>query len=74
MDEEVVLLMTDEQLQKYIPKLGDRIALKNFTCKNSSTLGPPQSDNKKRGLMERLRQRLMARSHNKENETDNQRC
>ena len=63
--------MDDQQLAKYIDKMGDRIALRNFLSTKSSTLGSPCIQHKKQGLMERLRQRIKARSLSEENETCN---
>ncbi|XP_057688452.1 uncharacterized protein LOC130913681 [Corythoichthys intestinalis] len=58
-DSEVILLMEDAQLAKYLPSYGDRIALFNF-CKHQ-----PQSS-KRKGLFEKLREKI---KHRKENHT-----
>ena len=61
--------MTDSELQKYIPKAGDRIALRGFL---SSKLPKSGFETKKQGLMEKLRQRLRSRKAEGLSEGQNQ--
>ena len=51
-------MMTDSELQAYIPKAGDRIALRSFLSSNLSKRG---IETRKQGLMEKLREKLRSR-------------
>ncbi|KAB0795092.1 hypothetical protein PPYR_11931 [Photinus pyralis] len=58
-DEATIQVMDEEVFKKYIPRLGDRIAVKNFCQKK---LLP-----KKNGLIEKLRQKMAARNARSDN-------
>ncbi|KAB0804069.1 hypothetical protein PPYR_01039 [Photinus pyralis] len=58
-DEATIQVMDEEVFKKYIPRLGDRIAVKNF-CQRK--LLP-----KKNGLIEKLRQKMAARNARSDN-------
>ena len=57
-DEDVVQIMTDSELKLYIPKAGDRIALRRFLSSSNSN---SSFETRKIGLMEKLRDRLRSR-------------
>ena len=61
-DEDAVRGMSDYDLSEYLPKKGDRFALKDFITEG---LAKPKS--KKASLMDRLRDRLRS---NRANSTD----
>jgi hypothetical protein len=61
-DEDAVRGMSDSDLSEYLPKKGDRFALKDFI-----TVGLAKPKSRKAGLMDRLRDRLRS---NRANSTD----
>lgn len=63
-DKDVVTLMDDSALAKYIPSYGDRIALFNF-CRNQAPVSK-----RKMGLFEKLRKKMMLNRENKETEEE----
>ncbi|CAG2191603.1 unnamed protein product [Mytilus edulis] len=54
-DCQVILLLSDDELTKYIPIYGDRIAVKDF-CKNQGGTG--SKSKKKKTLLQKIRKRL----------------
>ena len=58
-DEEAVRGMSDSDLEKYLPKKGDRFALKDFFAQ-----GQQKPKSSKTSLMDRLRDRLQKHRSN----------
>ncbi len=65
-DREVILLMEDADLAKYLPSYGDRIALKHF-CRRQTP-----SAKRKLGLFEKLREKMKLRKAANEDEEEPQ--
>ncbi|KAJ8299371.1 hypothetical protein KUTeg_023431 [Tegillarca granosa] len=65
-DADVITLMSDAELEKYIPKFGDRIALRSF-LKTSSSAG---KEKEKRGLLDKLRRKLQNYTETDEKESN----
>ena len=58
-DEDAVRGMTEEDLSEYLPKKGDRFALKDFLAQ-----AMPKTKTRKASLMDRLRERLRSNRAN----------
>ena len=56
MDQDVVSMMDEETLSKYIPHFGDRVFAKNWTGSASAEAG--SNADKKKKLIERLRGKM----------------
>jgi hypothetical protein len=52
----VIAIITDDDLAKYLPKFGDRLAIKNFV--NHHFMTDTQKEDRKRRLVSRLKTEL----------------
>ncbi|RXM98944.1 hypothetical protein EOD39_12417 [Acipenser ruthenus] len=64
-DREVICLMDDDSLAKYVPIFGDRIAVRNF-CKSRESEYKEKAETKKQNLLQKLRDKMMLHNNGKE--------
>ena len=69
-DENVINLMTDDDLAKYIPAFGDRLALRHFCTAQVAKTSKAHAQPKKRALFEKLRRKMKLAKSNQQSEND----
>jgi hypothetical protein len=67
-DSSIILLMDDSILSKYLPLLGDRIAVRQFCRSNHSAAKAPGSNSRKAVLLQQLKDKLKRQQCHKDAE------